>query len=156
MSGKRWVWRRPDIENFRRVLEGRPTKPVKTSADDELVTINQLAKELRVHPQTITRRVAEARKAYVLANPPRYPALVKLASPHGADDVLGTLDDCYSFRRMNLELASAWERRDKAKGFDAEREAELMAFDRELKRLDARAAKAARGKAGGPPAPKLQ
>jgi len=63
MVDKRWVWRRPDIENFRRVLEGRPLKTVKTSAADELVTISQLAKELRVSRRTVTRRIELARAA---------------------------------------------------------------------------------------------
>jgi len=61
--GKRGVWRRPDIENFRRVLEDRPTKAVKTSPGDQVVTIAQLAKELRVSMSTITRRVGKARAA---------------------------------------------------------------------------------------------
>jgi len=60
-SGKRWTWRRPDVENVRRVFEGRPTKPVKASASDELVTVAQLAKELRVSVRTVMRRIEKAR-----------------------------------------------------------------------------------------------
>jgi hypothetical protein len=62
MIDRIWVWRQSEVENFRRVLAGEPTKPVTaTKANAELVTITQLAKKIGVARRTVTRRVAEAR-----------------------------------------------------------------------------------------------
>ena len=61
--GKRWVWRRSQVSNIRRVLAGKPVQAVEWKWEDGFVTINQLAKEVCVDPRTITRRVEKAREA---------------------------------------------------------------------------------------------
>ena len=62
MIGRRWMWPRADVANFRRVMAGQPTRRANPAADDtKLVTVEQMAKLLGVHARTVTRRVAEAR-----------------------------------------------------------------------------------------------
>jgi hypothetical protein len=62
MGNGRWTWRRSDVGAFRRVLAGRPAAPAKPAADDgKRVTVEQLARLVGVHPNTVMRRLADAR-----------------------------------------------------------------------------------------------
>ena len=60
-ENSRLVWQRSDVANFRRVLAGQPTRPANPAADDKLVTVEQLARMIGVHPRTVRRRVGDAR-----------------------------------------------------------------------------------------------
>jgi hypothetical protein len=68
--------------------------------------------------------------------------MTKIGHPHERDDILGLLADCHEFCRLNADLGAACARYRKSHNGWLEGD-DLLAYDRELARLNRRASDAA-------------